>query len=154
MAWSAQRLSDAPSTAENLSTGMGGLIVFFFLGCAIASAFSSWGVAMVILSVVAAAAFLWMSLSGTMQFRHRTRLRKRLRENGLRTTGVITDRWIIEGSYGAFSVLRYSIRTQDGETHTYAAYDQTPIVWKWADRDTINVLYDPDHPQLAVVDDN
>jgi len=89
-----------------------------------------------------------------MQFRHRARLRARLRESGVRTTGVITERWIIEGSYGALSVLRYSIRTQKGETHTFAAYDQTSIVWKWGDGDIINVLYDPDHPQLAIVDDN
>lgn len=133
---------------------MGVVLVLFFVGCAIASAFSSYGVVGVILSVVTAAAFLWATLAGTMQFRHRARLRSRLRESGVRTKGAITERWVIEGSYGAFSALRYSIRTQDGETRTYAAYDQTPIVWKWAAGDNIGVLYDPHRPNLAIVDDN
>jgi hypothetical protein len=154
MSWTAQRLSDAPSTAERVTEGAGVLLILLFVAGAIASASSSYGVAGFAVCSAGAAVSAWGTLAGTMQFRYRARLRTRLRESGVRTTGAITETWVIAGSYGAFSALRYRIRTQDGETHTYTAYDQTPLVREWAVGDSIDVLYDADRPGLAIVDDN
>ena len=154
LSWTAQRLSDGPSTSEVVSWAMGVLIILFFIGCAIASALSSYGATGVALSAVGAAVLGWATLGGPMQLRHRARMRRRLRESGVRTQGLVTDMWIVESSYGLFSVLRYSTRAQDGETRTYSAYDHTSIVWRYRVGGSIPVLYDAEQPQHAIVDDN
>ena len=154
LSWSAQRLSDGPSGTERMSLVLGILLVLFFVGCAIASAFSEYGAAGFALCAALAAASGWLTFAGPMQFRHRAQLRRRLRESGVRAKGVITDIWIMAPTRGMASVLRYEIRSQDGATRTYAAYDETSIVLRRRVGDTIDVLYDPDQPRLAVVDDN
>jgi hypothetical protein len=154
LSWSAQRLSDGPSGTERMSLVLGLLLVLFFVGCAIASAFSEYGAPGFALCAAVAAASGWLTFAGPMQFRHRAQLRRRLRESGIRAKGVITDIWIMAPTRGMASVLRYEIRSQDGATHTYAAYDETSIVLRRRVGDTIDVLYDPDQPRLAVVDDN
>ena len=137
-----------------MSLVLGILLVLFFVGCAIASAFSEYGAAGFALCAALAAASGWLTFAGPMQFRHRAQLRRRLRESGIRAKGVITDIWIMAPTRGMASVLRYEIRSQDGATRTYAAYDETSIVLRRRVGDTIDVLYDPDQPRLAVVDDN
>ena len=152
--WSAQRLSDRPGMTEKLTEAMGVLLIGLFIACALATASSSHGPGWVALWIVPVAVFAWLTLSGPMQYRHRARLGRRLRETGVRAKGVITDMWVLEAGSGICAMIHYTIRTQDGVTRTYLAFDETSIVLRRKLGDAIEVLYDPDRPCLAIVDDN
>lgn len=152
--WSAQRLSDRASTIERVTEFMGIPVIGLFIVCAFATAMAGHGAGWVALWLAAALVFIWLVLAGPMQFRHRARLRRRLRETGVRAKGLITDIWVLEAGSGICAMLRYTLRTQDGETRTYVAFDETSIVLRRRVGDPIVVLYDPNQPHVAIVEEN
>jgi hypothetical protein len=85
--------------------------------------------------------------------RHRQRIKHQLAERGVTARGQIIERMPLTVSGGSTSVVRYRFQSRDGSAHELTAFDTTDVARRWRVGREAVVRYDPDDPDIALLEE-
>ena len=149
--WTANRLSDRPSTLEIVGTACGiAMALALGVGAALLAVAGErgWSIGLLIVGALLA---LITSLSAG-QLLYRRRLRSRLASGGVSAHGRVTAVWTLPTGYGESSALAVEFTAAAGTRREVTAWDNTRTVLRWHLGDQVVVHYLPDDPKHVIID--